>query len=73
MVKALNTTSRAVYGINQELSPVREAVLENQAAIEIFILLPNVSGWLMGAVEQILVDDLPLSLPAGRIGINAHV
>lgn len=37
MVKALNATSRAIQGLNQELSQAREAVLENQAAIDLLL------------------------------------
>lgn len=38
MVKALKATFRAVHGISQELSQVREAVLENWAAIDYLLL-----------------------------------
>lgn len=38
MVKAINATSSAIHGINQKLSQVREAVLENREAINYLLL-----------------------------------
>lgn len=41
MVKALNTTSRAISAINQELRQVGQAVLENRAALDYLLLRHN--------------------------------
>lgn len=41
MVKAMNATSMAIQGINQELSQVRKVVLENRAAIDYLLLWHN--------------------------------
>ncbi|KAF6104210.1 hypothetical protein HJG60_011217 [Phyllostomus discolor] len=41
MVKALNATSQAISAISQELGQVREAVLENRAAIDYLLLRHN--------------------------------
>ena len=41
MVKALNATSQAISAISQELGQVREAVLENRAAIDCLLLRHN--------------------------------
>ena len=41
MAKALNATSQAISAISQELGQVREAVLENRAAIDYLLLRHN--------------------------------
>ena len=41
MAKALNATSQAISAISQELGQVREAVLENRAAIDCLLLRHN--------------------------------
>ena len=41
MVKALNAASQVVSAISQELRQVREAVLENRAAIDCLLLRYN--------------------------------
>ena len=41
MAKALNATSQAISAISQELGQVREAVLENRAAIDHLLLRHN--------------------------------
>ena len=41
MAKAFNTTSHATSAISQELGQVREAVLENRAAIDYLLLRHN--------------------------------
>lgn len=37
-----------------------------------FVLLPNISNWLMVGTEQIFLDDLLLSHSVDIIGINTH-
>ena len=41
MAKALSTTSQAISAISQELGQIREAVLENHAAIDYLLLRHN--------------------------------
>ncbi|KAF6323388.1 hypothetical protein mRhiFer1_008366 [Rhinolophus ferrumequinum] len=41
MAKALNATSQAIHAMGQELGQVREAVLENRAAIDYLLLKHN--------------------------------
>ncbi|XP_074172436.1 uncharacterized protein LOC141567811 [Rhinolophus sinicus] len=41
MVKALNATSQAIHALGEELGQVREAVLENRAAIDYLLLRYN--------------------------------
>ena len=41
MAKALNATSEAISAISQELGQVREAVLENHAAVDYLLLRHN--------------------------------
>ena len=41
VAKALNATSQAISAISQELGQVREAVLENRAAIDHLLLRHN--------------------------------
>ena len=41
MAKALNATSQAISAVSQERGQVREAVLENQAAIDCLLLRHN--------------------------------
>lgn len=38
VVKSLNTTSQAIHAIGEALGPVREAALENRAAIDYLLL-----------------------------------
>ena len=41
MAKASNATSQAISAVSQELGQVREAVLENRAAIDCLLLRHN--------------------------------
>lgn len=41
MAKALNATSQAIHAMGQVLGQVREAVLENRAAIDCLLLKHN--------------------------------
>lgn len=41
MATALNTTSQAIHAMEQELGHVREAILENRAAIDYLLLKHN--------------------------------
>ena len=41
MAKALNATFQAISAVSQELGQVREAVLENRAAIDCLLLRHN--------------------------------